>query len=828
MQIVSQEWWEVRDPQTRETGFVPGRCLNIISREEEHLYQAGKSRKIMQFSALLRVLLRCLTVVVLGYIGVVWSGALLEKDAARHRSNIAEDQQRPKEGKLSLEDLASMDLLELKAELRRRGDVHPRGDVRRLRAALERMIRTENESSVARQDTLPPCFGELTVTIRSCQDLMPTHTEYANPYVVITLGTEDVVKKRTTTHTQTLAPEIGEEFHFTIPDYSEIPEHESEAQMRDRVSRVAAECVLSVVVWDAPKGILESPCFLGEVKVDLVKEFGKEWLTQEISREFKLSDPDFRSETEHRERRLKARGSHFHDQLELGYVDLGIRFRRKEQTKPWWSGGALDGVLDMASVGLDLTMIFQPKLATTHEEIECDRMCPNGHRLLFRIEDGLTAAERAMLPPCDGLLQVTVVSCSNLLPTDSEDHCSDPFVSVSLPVGVPKLQRTKTIKKTLQPVFDQTLTWKVAAKAAVPRDLVLSLTVFDAYLGGLAANFLGEAELDLCKFYRKRWLSGKLSKTLHLDDVGRDDGKKLKNDAALHECSKREAMSLRPYGTITLHVEFVATGAIRDSEENQAIVQSDGTSVGEAEYQFKLAAADELASLASFDDFSTDAASTEGVAQKLVREAPSVTRDSPLTFCMECFEALAVGMRLWECVGCNFVLCAACAAKQLDWADLDDDKLTFRLEQAQQATSARGFDDATVLARTRALISRAEEAGVACEAMALLRTKLMEYVENSRPSVLSNARLPMLSPAEARRRRERQEPAQNPDSIEDLPASASEISARLCSVQARLATAKASARLSSVQSRLAAAKAKAESTSQTQAPVSSRDLEMDL
>ena len=92
-------------------------------------------------------------------------------------------------------------------------------------------------------------------------------------------------------------------------------------QTRDRVSRVAAECVLSVVVWDAPNRILESPCFLGEVKVDLVKEFGKEWLTQEISRAFKLSDPDFRSETEHRERRLKARGSHFHDQLELGFVD---------------------------------------------------------------------------------------------------------------------------------------------------------------------------------------------------------------------------------------------------------------------------------------------------------------------------------------------------------------------------------------------------------------------------------------------------------------------------------------------------------------------------
>jgi hypothetical protein len=114
---------------------------------------------------------------VLRDVGVVWSGALLEQekknDAAGHSNTAAE---RPKEGKLQPEDLASMDLFELKAELRRRGDVHPRGDVRRLRAALERMIRTANESSVARQDMLPPCFGELTVAIRGCQDLMPTHT----------------------------------------------------------------------------------------------------------------------------------------------------------------------------------------------------------------------------------------------------------------------------------------------------------------------------------------------------------------------------------------------------------------------------------------------------------------------------------------------------------------------------------------------------------------------------------------------------------------------------------------------------------------------------
>ncbi len=761
---------------------------------------------------------------VLRDVGVVWSGALLEQekknDAAGHSNTAAE---RPKEGKLQPEDLASMDLFELKAELRRRGDVHPRGDVRRLRAALERMIRTANESSVARQDMLPPCFGELTVAIRGCQDLMPTHTESANPFVVITLGTEGVVKKRTATYTQTLAPEIGEEFHFTIPDYSEVPEQEGETQMRDRVSSVAAECVLSVVVWDTPKGILESPCFLGEVNVDLVKEFGKEWLTQEISRAFKLSDPDFRSETEHRERRLKARGSHFQDQLELGYVDIGIRFRRKEQSKPWWSGGALDGVLDMASAGLDLATIFQPK---TQEEAECDRTCPNGHRLLCRVEDGLTATERAMLPPCDGILHVTVVSCSNLLPTDSEDYCSDPFVSVSLPVGVPKLQRTKTIKKTLQPTFDQTLTWKVEAKAAVPLDLVLSLTVGDAYLGGLAANFLGEAQLDLCKFYRKRWLSGKLSKTLHLDDFSREvDGKKLKNDTALHECSKREAMSLRPYGTITLNLEFVATGGNRDSEDNQSIAQPDVQPAGEAlaaglQTTAVDTAAHSEASLVLLDDLKS-MSSTEGGLHQLGREAPLTvdeTPDSSQSYCSECFDALAVGTKLWECAGCDFMLCAACALTQLDWADLDNDKLTLRLERAQQVTSARGFDDATVLTRTRALIARAEEAGIASEAMAQLRTKLVEYVENSKISSLpSNAKLPMLSPAEARRRRERQDSArQNPESIQDLPNSASNISARLCSVQSRLATAKASARL-------ATARANAE-----RAESHSQALEMDL
>lgn len=753
--------------------------------------------------------------------GVVWSGALRQqkKEIDAEGRNTAEE--RPKEGsKLRPEDLASMDLFELKAELRRRGDVHPRGDVRRLRAALERMIRTENESSVTRQDMLPPCFGELTVTVRGCQDLMPTHTESANPFVVITLGTEGVVKKRTATHPQTLNPEIGEDFHFTIPDYSEIPEHESVTQMRDRVSSVASECVLSVVVWDAPKGILESPCFLGEVKVDLVKEFGKEWLTQEISRAFKLSDPDFRSETEHRERRLKARGSHFQDQLELGYVDLGIRFRRKEQSKPWWAGGALDGVFDM-----DLATIFQPK---AQEETECDRTCPNGHRLLCRVEDGLTVAERAMLPPCDGLLHVTVVSCSNLLPTDSEDYCSDPFVSVSLPVGVPKLQRTKTVKNTLQPSFDQTLTWKVKAKAAVPPDLVLSLTVYDAYLGGLAANFLGEAELDLCKFYRKRWLSGKLSKTLHLDDFSREfDGKKLKNDTALHECSKREAMSLRPYGTITLNIEFVATGANRDSEDNQSFALPDATPDGgtpavERQTTAVDTAAHTETSVALRDDLQSLSSTVDNLVHQLSHKPVDETLDSPQSYCSDCFDALAVGTRLWECAGCNFVLCTTCAVTQLDWADLDSDKLTLRLAQAQQVTSARGFDDATVLARTRALIARAEEAGVASEAVTQLRTKLLECVENSKISSLqSNAKVPMLSPAEARRRRERQDPAQNSESIQDLPAS--NISARLYSVQSRLATAKAAARLSSVQSRLASAKANAE-----RAESQSRALEMDL
>lgn len=729
------------------------------------------------------------------------------------RDDSTTDKEQPKEGRVCLEDVASMGLLQLKAELRRRGDVHPRGDVRRLRAALERKIRTESELSVARQDMLPPCFGELTVTVRSCLDLMPTNAESASPFIVVTLGTEGV-KKRTATYMHTLNPEIGEEFRFTIPDYSEVPELESEAQMQERVSRVAAECVLCVVVWAAPNRILESPCFLGEVKIDLVKEFGKEWLTQEISRPFKLSDPDFRSETEHRERRLKARGSHFQDQLELGEIDLAIRFRRKEQTKSWWSGGALDGVLDMASAGLDLTTIFQPKLAV-QDEAECTRTCPNGHGLHFRVEDGLIAAERAMLPPCDGVLHVTVFSCSNLLPTDSEDHCSDPYVSVSLPTGTPKLQRTKTIKKTLQPVFDQKLTWKLKATGAVPADLVLSLTVFDAYMVGLASNFLGEAELDLCKFYRKRWLSGKLSKTLHLSDFGREDeGKKLKNDTALDECSKREAMSLRPHGTITLHVEFVATGDTRVSEDNQTAVQSDNaTSLADAseaaaednlENAVEAVAHDAPSFLPSRSDDRATASlpSTEavsGVAKRDHKDSLSSHQvsvggkpGSSLRHCTECFDSLVVGTRLWECAGCNFVLCATCAVTQLDWAGLDNDQLDLRLQQAQQATSTQGFDDSTVLARTRALISRSEQAGINSEAMTQLRANVKEYEENARiASLQSKAKLPLLSPAEARRRKERKLPERISDSNQHLVASPDNIAAMLSSVQSRLAIAKA-------------------------------------
>lgn len=747
----------------------------------------------------------------------MWSGALQQEQKQR-REDIA-DAEQPKDtaGRLRPEQLNDMDILELKAELRRRGDVHPRGDVRRLRAALERMLRTEDELSVAKQDMLPPCFGELTVTVRSCEDLMPTGGESANPFVVLSMGTDAVVKKRTATHSQTLAPEIGEEFQFTIPDFSEAPENESEVQMRERVSRIAAECVLSVAVWDAPNRILDSPCFLGEVKVDLVEEFGKEWLTQEISRAFKLADPDFVSETEHRERRLKERGSHFQDELELGYIDLAIRFRRKEQAKPWWLGGveALDGVLDMASAGLDLTTFFQPK--QVEEEGECNRTCPMGHDLRYRVEDGLTAAARALLPPCDGVLHVTVHSCSNLLPTDSEDHCSDPFVTVSLPAGLPKLQRTRTIKKTLQPTFDQTLSWKVKAQAVLPPDLVLSLTVFDADWGGLAANFLGEAELDLCKFYRKRWLGGRLSKTLHLRDFGREDAPKLKHDTALDECNKREAMSLRPYGTITLYAEFIPEDETRESAGDQPTAQSTAQSSEhvldqapphstqeqsqEQQQEPQLVAEPSMPLRSTLEEPEptplAEVQDEEGTPppntqhQKDAHGADSAVAtgggEVPLRYCSECFQALAVGTSLWECADCNFILCSACALKALDWSTLDKDSLTLRLDQAHAAANAQGLDldDPRVLSTVRTLLARADDVGVVSDALVQVRGQVMDHMEKSKlASLPPNVRMPMLSPAEARRRGLHC-PSQN------LPVRTEDVAAKLAALQNRLAAAKA-------------------------------------
>ena len=757
-----------------------------------------------------------LTVVVVA--GVIWSGDLREEQEARRQESAAEQQPDAPTQKLQLEQVADMDLFELKTELRRRGHVHPRGDVRRLRAALERMIRTEGELAVAKQHMLPPCSGELTVSVRSCEDLMPgTSGDTANPFVVMSMGTdslwETVVKKRTAAQPKTLNPEYGEDFQFTVPEYSEAPENETEAQMQARVQTIAAECTLSVAVWDAPNRILDAPCFLGEVKVDLVREFGKEWLTQEISRAFKLADPDFKSVSLHRERRLKARGSSFQDQLELGYIDLAIRFRRKEQVKPWWLGGVealdgvLDGVLDGGLAGLDLATLFQSKENVLEE---CDRTCPLGHELRPRVEDGLTPAIRGLLPPCDGTLLITVASCSNLLPTDSDDHCADPFVTVSL---ASKVQRTRTLKKTLQPAFDQTLEFKVEAKSTKPQDLVLSLTVFDADWGGLAANFIGEVEVDLCKMYRKRWLAGRLSKALHLRDHGTVDEPNLKQEAAVDERNKRQAMSLRPYGTVFLEFEFVPVDVEPDVEPDAELAVEDPPDAEPAEIQVveapegsEPAAFSLLRQEAEMAHRSQDHSVPKDGQDEGTPPAPGpgehilAQNTLPLRYCAECFAACTTGKTLWECAACGFVLCADCALKskaladwsEADWSGLGKDSLTLRLNQAQVLATAQGLGDTAVLASMQMLISACEDSDIADEIVLQLRARVVEQVEKSKlASQPTGARMPMLSPAEARRRG-LNSPSQPLKLV--LPEVDEHVSVRLAALHSRLAAVKSQRR----------------------------------
>ena len=550
------------------------------------------------------------------------------------------------------------------------------------------MLRAEEESATKSVDMLPPGPGQVHVTVVGADGLMPTDGDTANPFVLVSLGQQRAdaisglfgdVKKRTATQTKTLSPRYEDEaFTFPVAE-THAPESETQAQMRERVKAMTEDCTLCVQVWDTPKSYFDVPNFLGEASVDLVSEFGKEWLTKEVSQRFVLLDRDFRTEPMARERRLKARNAAFQDQLDLGTVELKCRFElRTEKAKPWWAdvGEALDGVLE----GLGGLLAAEQDVAEGAELEATARLCPLGHELRYRVEDGLTDLMRRRLPPADGVLTVRVVGCSNLLPAD-ESGLSDPFVQLSM---LDKTVRTRTVKHSLRPEFDQSFEWQLVKGAIVPP---LAVRVFDADWGGFSQRFLGEVdptdrEAEITSIFGERWLdSDTLTRTLRLHDTGRGRGEpQVREATAVEELEKRMAMGLEHlYGSITMAFSFaLAPGASSEPASDAAQSVAGGQEDSPDRLEARRAENDADGSPGGSPDQTDDgvggetreeedgAATVDHGHTSGVREDHVELRHAShqTSFCCECFSLLPVGSGLFECSLCNFSLCVSCGAER--------------------------------------------------------------------------------------------------------------------------------------------------------------------
>lgn len=101
------------------------------------------------------------------------------------------------------------------------------------------------------------------------------------------------------------------------------------------------------------------------------------------------------------------------------------------------------------------------------------------------------------IPPADlitnsGDLDLDIISCENLISSDSNGK-SDPFVKVYLNDEEDSLYKTKVIKKTLNPTFDEKTTIEVKNRV----NSVLRFKVLDWDFGAGQDDFLGTAELPL-------------------------------------------------------------------------------------------------------------------------------------------------------------------------------------------------------------------------------------------------------------------------------------------------------------------------------------------
>eukprot|EP01043_Picozoa_sp_COSAG02_P043536 COSAG02_NODE_3801_length_6211_cov_6.100622_4_plen_792_part_01 len=161
-------------------------------------------------------------------------------------------------------------------------------------------------------------------------------------------------------------------------------------------------------------------------------------------------------------------------------------------------------------------------------------------------------------PPREGTLKVEVVKCSQVLPADRNGK-SDVFVGLRLGK---QTQKTKVQPKTLDPVFNETLEFKLTPGGGdsverfwVADDLCLVTEVWDRDRGS-SDDFLGEMVVSLAKVFEE--LGGWVDTTVTHSFALADPASRLSRSVGKRVEERIEQGFAEPYGTVVLKVAFVA------------------------------------------------------------------------------------------------------------------------------------------------------------------------------------------------------------------------------------------------------------------------------
>ncbi len=234
-----------------------------------------------------------------------------------------------------------------------------------------------------------------------------------------------------------------------------------------------------------------------------------------------------------------------------------------------------------------------------------------------------TSAPAGGGPPCDGILSVDVVRCSNLLPGDS-NGMSDPYVTLLLS-GSEKALQTPVQKKTLDPVFNKQFEMPLEAESAANGGrLELVVTAMDKDRVG-DNEFLGDVTIDLCAVLGEAeggWAgTNRCSKTFAFGDssgqLAREEMKDLEE--------RRSSGTTDPYGTIELVIGFRPTA---EAAAAPAATEIDGAAVhmrSEQEILDQQTKAAEAAKAAA--DLEASAAEKAAEAARLEEEVAEAEED---------------------------------------------------------------------------------------------------------------------------------------------------------------------------------------------------------